>query len=446
MVAHHDTWLDRPVALKRVRAGDAHALRREFTALRAVRHPALVAALDLVVGDDGSATLVEALVEGEALTAWARWQNPRQILAALAPVAHALAHLHTRGFAHGDISPNNILIDPAGRALLIDLGFAARRGTGGKSVAGTAGYIAPERLAKETAIDGTADIWSFGAVLRTAFIGERDGALEQITPDTVRALVEDCLRAAPSSRPSAMEIAGRMAALSERTLPVLSRPLPELPVVGRGRDVERLDETLERVRAPVWICGPRGVGKTSVLGCVLDGRRRAGDRVIEVSAAEPSAEDSLIERLVALADSEWPETIALRFQKQSAVERAQTLLLLVDRLVEPIVVAIDDAEDPPAFFGELLSLWTRRTVKTGPRVLVAARGELGPRDGVELAPFDLAGVETLIRTAFAEDRPATAAAAFDLAGGMPAGVLKLRGRHRLDGHAMFRRDTQELHH
>ncbi|MEM6734209.1 MAG: serine/threonine-protein kinase, partial [Myxococcota bacterium] len=142
--AGHDTWLDRPVALKQMPGAGAHALRREFETLRAVRHPALVEALDLLE-DGNQVTLVETRISGESVEAWARWQNPREVLRALAPIAHALAHLHVRGIAHGDVSPSNILVDHAGRAVLIDLGFSARRGQGGR-VAGTPGFLAPERI------------------------------------------------------------------------------------------------------------------------------------------------------------------------------------------------------------------------------------------------------------------------------------------------------------
>ncbi|MEM6530996.1 MAG: sigma 54-interacting transcriptional regulator [Myxococcota bacterium] len=444
--AGYDSWLDRRVALKQVNSSGAGALRREFAALRAVRHPSLVAALDLVLDED-SATLVEALVEGEALNAWARWQNPRQVLATLAPIAHALAHLHTRGFAHGDISPNNILIDPGGRAVLIDLGFTSRRGAESQTVSGTPGFIAPERLEGSYGIDGPADIWSFGAVLSAVLTGSSDAPADEITPDTVRDLVLDCLRAAPGSRPSAIDLAHRMASLSETALNDWNRPLTELPVVGRDLELHRLDELLHEARSPVWVSGPRGVGKTAVLGEILDRRRAEGRRVIDVSATEASAEDGLVDRLTALSDPEWPEVVALRFRRQSAYERAQTVVLLADRLGKDLVLGIDDAEEPPAFFAELLDLLSRRSVDNGPQVLIAARGELGPRDGVELAPFELAGVEELVRTAFAEARPKTAAAVFDLAGGLPAGaveLLRIAAEHGVEIETIQPADLQQL--
>src|SRR3954464_6884059 len=89
-----DVWLgDRAVALKKVGPSAYERLAAEFAALRRVRHPALVEAIDLF-REDGAAYLVEARVEGVPISAWAAGRPARAVLAAAAHVAHALAHLH----------------------------------------------------------------------------------------------------------------------------------------------------------------------------------------------------------------------------------------------------------------------------------------------------------------------------------------------------------------
>src|SRR6185369_15148937 len=81
-------------------------------------------------------------------------------------LADALAHLHARGIAHGDVSPANVRLDagasPA-RAVLIDFGLAGPPSAGDGAARGTLGYAAPEAL---TGARGPAgDLFALGATL-----------------------------------------------------------------------------------------------------------------------------------------------------------------------------------------------------------------------------------------------------------------------------------------
>ncbi len=421
--AGHDSWLDRPVALKQVPLQEAAALRREFELLREVRHPALVEALDLVFEDD-RATLVETRVEGESLEAWARWQNPREVLRVLSPVAHALAHMHVRGVVHGDVSPGNILVDHSGCAVLIDLGFSSRRGASG-SVAGTPGFIAPERSREGAKLEPSADVWSLGAVITACLTGDRGADTQRVEPDTFRAFVEECLREAPASRPSASQVAARAAELSGQTVPVLQLPLLRLPLVGRERELDRIHA--HEGPKPVWICGPRGSGKTALLERWVSDVCAEGLRVVTVSARDRDADLSLATRLAASARSRTPELELALDPAAPPYERAQALLLFADRLAndQRVAFAVDDMDAPAPFFAELADLLERRQVERGVRVVFAAVGELGPRDGVELQPLDRDALGRLVATAFASVQPAAADAIYEIAGGLPAGAMEL---------------------
>ncbi|XP_032940423.1 uncharacterized protein LOC117010239, partial [Catharus ustulatus] len=88
----------------------------------------------------------------------------------------ALSHLHARPLAHGDVKPDNVLLDAAGRCRLADFGLATPlfgRGGGGEMGGGGGGdprYVAPEGLAGEGGTPG--DIFSLGLTV-AELAGER---------------------------------------------------------------------------------------------------------------------------------------------------------------------------------------------------------------------------------------------------------------------------------
>jgi serine/threonine protein kinase len=98
---------------------------------------------------------------------------PRQIVL---QVLDALAKLHEEGVIHGDIQPENVIVQQTTLghdfAKVIDLGFASARGCSRLTQAaeppaevhGTASFIAPERLAGLDP-DGRADLYSVGALM-----------------------------------------------------------------------------------------------------------------------------------------------------------------------------------------------------------------------------------------------------------------------------------------
>ncbi len=87
-------------------------------------------------------------------------------------LADALAHLHGRGFVHGDISPANVRLraEAAGpRAVLIDFGLAGPPVPGDGLACGTLGYAAPEALTGTRSV--AADLFALGATLYEAYCG-----------------------------------------------------------------------------------------------------------------------------------------------------------------------------------------------------------------------------------------------------------------------------------
>jgi serine/threonine protein kinase len=174
-------WQDDATAVK--------LLQREARACMAVQHPHLVKLLAAHVTRPPFYLVMEML-GGESLRRRLRRDyklDAASTLWIVRQTADALAALHRAGIAHGDVKPDNIRLVEAGRAVLLDLGFAHRPGENMRLLAdgyvlGTVNYLAPELCGPELQDDLASDIFSFGVTLFEMLTGQMPyppGSIEQ---------------------------------------------------------------------------------------------------------------------------------------------------------------------------------------------------------------------------------------------------------------------------
>ena len=168
-----DCVLGRDVAVKRLHAegstSDIQRFRREARLGASLVHPNLVTVFDTLAGSDGVLIVMEH-VRGRPLSdlIGPDGMDPGRVVEILRPVASALDYAHEHGVVHRDVKPTNILIGEDGIVKLVDLGTATAghmtQITTENEVLGTLAYIAPERLAGESAGEPAADVYALAVV------------------------------------------------------------------------------------------------------------------------------------------------------------------------------------------------------------------------------------------------------------------------------------------
>lgn len=95
----------------------------------------------------------------------------------LGQMCRALGHVHAKGWVHRDVKPDNLLVNDAGEARLIDFAISVRAATGlarlfprRVKAAGTRSYMSPEQI-RGLPLDGRADIYSLGVLLYEVLTG-----------------------------------------------------------------------------------------------------------------------------------------------------------------------------------------------------------------------------------------------------------------------------------
>ena len=163
---------------------------------------------DVIDADDGQSVL-EEFVDGITVAALAecgriRYRQAKKILRG---VCHALTVLHQNGFVHRDVKPENVLVRPDGRAVLVDLNISRKVTAAGRDtvIMGTVGYASPEQLGL-TQSDARTDIYACGVLLNVMLTGKHPS--EQLARGRAGRIVRRCTAVNPADRyPTARRLA-----------------------------------------------------------------------------------------------------------------------------------------------------------------------------------------------------------------------------------------------
>jgi eukaryotic-like serine/threonine-protein kinase len=160
-VLHH-TMEDDPVQLER--------FRREARTVARLSHPHVVTVID-AGEDDGHPFIVFEYVDGDTLKGLIKRTGPLPVVEAVAyaiEIGRGLMAAHNERLVHRDVKPQNVLIDPDGRAKVTDFGISRSLDSDGLTatgrVLGTTDYVAPEQALGEDVTEQS-DVYSLGICL-----------------------------------------------------------------------------------------------------------------------------------------------------------------------------------------------------------------------------------------------------------------------------------------
>ncbi|WP_446038699.1 serine/threonine protein kinase [Streptomyces sp. SID1121] len=190
-------------------------------------------------GRNNSQYLVMELVDGVTFTHWISEHHPvpaEAAVSAIGQLCEILIRLHTAGYVHRDVTPNNTMVQPDGRVRLLDVGISVSPGTLNTDGGGSPEYAAPEQFDLTAKLTPQADVFAVGALLfkmlapQLPYGGEEHpirGNAEPFPlglavemPDSLLSLALAMVSLDPGERPSAAEVLDDLQSL----LPVFGSP------------------------------------------------------------------------------------------------------------------------------------------------------------------------------------------------------------------------------
>jgi serine/threonine protein kinase len=154
-------------------------LKHEYEVAKALSHRNIIKLIDYVTEAETPFIVLELFSELNLKMALRRGPEPiaYQLPNIVVQACEGLYYLHSKGYVHCDIKPDNLLLSRQWEVKLIDFTIAKKIKTGlGKllggrtKVEGTRSYMSPEQI-RGQALDPRSDIYSIGCMLYELIVG-----------------------------------------------------------------------------------------------------------------------------------------------------------------------------------------------------------------------------------------------------------------------------------
>ena len=181
---------------------------REAQMIASLEHPHIIKIYD-VFEENGTAYYVMEYHDGGSLMDMVKQYGPLgipQAIEYISQIGDALSYLHSQNLLHFDIKPSNILLNKAGKAILIDFGISKHYDESGSQTSSTPvgiskGYAPLEQYQQTevTSFTPATDIYALSATLYTLLTG--------VIPPSASEVNEDGLPNMPDRIPKVIQAA-----------------------------------------------------------------------------------------------------------------------------------------------------------------------------------------------------------------------------------------------
>jgi serine/threonine protein kinase len=201
------------------------AFEQECRVHESLRHESVIQIIEILYHPSYVCIVMELGRDGDLLQ-WitsTQYRPASVVIAYFRQILQGVQFLHSRGIAHLDLKPENIIRFGADAVKLTDFGCCESVANGRPiTSSGTPVYAAPEILRGDRQDNRPADVWSVGIILcamqtrQLPFTESPDGVEQQILngkmtlpvamPEWARAIFRQCCQVDPYARPTAAQL------------------------------------------------------------------------------------------------------------------------------------------------------------------------------------------------------------------------------------------------
>ena len=162
---------------------------REINVASQIFHPGVIRYLGYGESPHGGPYVISEWIDGHSLQNSTAVKT-QQLIGWLMQIGEAIQAVHQAGLIHGDLTPNNVLVDAQNRITITDFGFSQASSESALPVlGGTLGFAAPEQVDPSFgSISIQTDIYAIGGLLHWFLFGKPPNAgqsFEQAMSETL---------------------------------------------------------------------------------------------------------------------------------------------------------------------------------------------------------------------------------------------------------------------